>query len=178
MDRGLLGKIPRRADQPGMAFVALPMARQRIARMQVKRHAEPLDLGPERPILRQVVINRGVGGADLGKTVDQRALEFEIAHAALEFGGCGLRILHRQRRERGKAVGPLGDGGRQRIVGFTRQFHRLGGLGNFLNAVGVEREHRATDAGRIHFRKAPVEQIDELAFDARPIRMLRKAHRF
>ena len=48
-----------------MTFVSLAAARQRIARMQVKWHAELFEFCPEWPVLRQVVVDRGVSRADL-----------------------------------------------------------------------------------------------------------------
>ena len=91
MHRGLLRERPDRPEQPGMAVVDLRVARQRIARMQIERHVEPLHRRPERPVLRQVVIDRGVVVVDLRKAVDQRAAETEFLHAALELAGRARR---------------------------------------------------------------------------------------
>src|SRR5205823_13932294 len=91
MDRGLVPERPNRTEQPGMALINLA-ARQRIARMQIKRHIEPLDHGPERPILRQVVIDDVVRTAPLRETVDQRAAKAKVLDATLELARGAVRI--------------------------------------------------------------------------------------
>src|SRR3974390_931314 len=98
MNRRLLAECPDRTQQPGMAFVDLAVARQRIARMQIERYIKPLDRRPERPILRQVVMDNFVAIAGLRETVDQRAAEAKILDATLELPRRAIGILHRQRR--------------------------------------------------------------------------------
>ena len=55
--------------------------------------------------------------------VDHGAAELQIAHAALEFVGGGLGILHGKMREAGIAVGPLLDFLGQEIVRCARGAH-------------------------------------------------------
>ena len=107
-----------------MALIDLGVARQRIARMQIERHVEPLDRRPERPVLRQVVIDRGLRVADLRKAVDQRAAKAELLDAAFEFARRAVGVLHRQRGEALKAVRPLAHLFGEIIVGLARD---LGG---------------------------------------------------
>jgi hypothetical protein len=99
MHGGLGVKRPIRPKQPVVALVGRDRTGQRIARMQVERHAEVRDRLPERPVLRQVVIERAVGLTGLGKAVHQRADEAELLHAARQLFRGGLRVLHRQRRK-------------------------------------------------------------------------------
>src|SRR5260221_13351060 len=77
VNRGFLTKGPGRPHQPRMAFIDSRIFRQRIARMQIERKAGLFDLGPEWPILREVVIDRLPAVANLRKPVDQRAAEAE-----------------------------------------------------------------------------------------------------
>jgi hypothetical protein len=67
--------------------------------VKVKRNVERLDRFPERPELRQIVIEHVVRRTRLREAVDQRADEAEVPDAARELLRGGLRILHRQRRE-------------------------------------------------------------------------------
>ena len=99
MHRGLVAERPGRAHEPGMAGIETRVARQRAARMQIERHVEPLDRRPERPVLRQVVVDRVVGIADLREAVDQRALEAELLDRA-------LKLFDRARRGPASAARP------------------------------------------------------------------------
>ena len=90
-----------------MTLVDLRVARQRITRVQVKRHIETFHRRPERPILRQVVIDGCFSVVDLREAIDQRAAKAELLHAALEFTRRARRILHRQCRKSLKPVRPL-----------------------------------------------------------------------
>src|SRR5580704_949611 len=84
MHRGLVAERPDRTEQPRMAFVDLGVARQRIAWMQIERYVEFFRHGPERPVLRQVVVSRRLGIADLREAVNERAAEAELFYAALQ----------------------------------------------------------------------------------------------
>ena len=86
MHRRLRGKGPVRAHQPGMAVIEPAPARQRVARVQIERHVELLHRAPERPVLRQIVIEHVVRRAGLREAVDQRADEAELLDAAGQFG--------------------------------------------------------------------------------------------
>ena len=100
MNRRLLSERPGRAHQPRMSFIDRAVFRQRIARVQIEGQAGLLDRRPERPVLRQVVIDRPLAVADLREAVDQRATETERLDAALELLDREIRILHRQRGKR------------------------------------------------------------------------------
>ncbi len=158
-----------------MALVALLLVERNFARMQVERNAEPLDLGPERPELRQVVIDDGVGSADLRIAVDQRALEAEIVDAAGKFTRGFQRILHRQRGETCKTVRTPGDLFGQHVVGLTRGRDRLRRIRNRLDAAGIEREHLHRDAGCVHLLQPFVMKVRQPRLDLAPIALRRPA---
>src|SRR5262249_7080763 len=82
MDRSFVTECPDRTKQPGMTLVYFAIAWQRIARVQIERHIEPLHRRPERPISRQIVIDNVF--AVLRETVDQRATKAKLLHTALE----------------------------------------------------------------------------------------------
>ncbi len=159
--RGLGVERPVRPEQPVMAFVHFRPARQRVARVQIERHVERLDRAPERPVLRQVVIEHGVRRAGLGKAVDQRADKAELLDAARQFRGSGLRVLHRQRGKGGKAAGALGALVGEHVVGLAR--HRDGALDvvDRLDRRRVERQDHHFDAVFVHLGKAHVLDVDE-----------------
>src|SRR5689334_310185 len=119
MYRGLMGERPDRAEEPGMAVIDLAVARQRIARMQIERHVEPFDHGPERPKLRQIVVNDFVRSAGLRETVDQRAAKAKLLDAAFELARRAFGVLHRQRRQSLKSIGALGDLFGEIVIGFA-----------------------------------------------------------
>ena len=77
--------------------------------MQVERHVELGDRAPERPVLRQVVVERAVGLAGLREAVHQRADKAELLDAARQLTRRLIRVLHRQRGEIREAVRPLRD---------------------------------------------------------------------
>src|SRR6476660_1672025 len=98
---------PVRSEQPVVSFVTAHRSRQRIARMQIEWNVEPFDHAPERPVLRQIVIHRGVGRSDLREAVDQGTPETEVLDAALELCRRAVRVLHGQRRNATKRSGRL-----------------------------------------------------------------------
>src|SRR5262245_63382754 len=100
-----------------MAIVARDAAGKRIARMQIKRHAEAFDDSPEWPVLRQIVIDRGVGPFDLREAVDQRAPEAEVVDTTLKLARRDLGILHSERRNTDETIRALGDFGCEHVVG-------------------------------------------------------------
>src|SRR6202030_2785458 len=107
MYRGLVAERPDRAEQPRVTFVDLGVARQWIARMQIERYVELFRHGPKRPVLRQVVIRRRLGIADLREAVDQRAAEAELLDAALQLARRAVGALHGERRQALEAVRSL-----------------------------------------------------------------------
>src|SRR5690348_13159638 len=119
MDRGLVTERPNRTKEPRVSLVYLAVARQRIARMQIERHIEPLDRRPERPILRQVVMDNFVCIAGLREAVDQRSAETKLLDATLELPRRAIGILHRQRGQSLKSIGPLGHLFGEIIVGLA-----------------------------------------------------------
>ena len=158
-----------------MSFVDLRPGRQRVARMQVERHVELLDRGPERPISLEVVVGRRVGIADLGEAVGERAAEAEIAHAALEFADGELRVLHRQRGERRKTVRPLRHLLGQKIVGLARDFVGSLRVGDCLHGRRVEREDHDLHAVLVHLGEPLVVKIEEPRAQLRPDALGEKA---
>ena len=131
--------------------------------MQIKRHAKPLDLRPEWPELRHVVIDRGVGRADLRKAVDENALEIERADATLQLRDRRIGILHRQRAECGEAIRPLGDNLGERVIRLAGDLDGLRRFKNALNGVRVERQHCHLDAVCVHLGKPRAKNIEQLA---------------
>jgi hypothetical protein len=77
--------------------------------MQVHRHAQLLDLAPERLDLRLVEVLRGVLVSDVAVAIDKCADEAVVTYRALEFVGRLLRRLQRHRCERAQALGVPGD---------------------------------------------------------------------
>src|SRR5215831_18496463 len=73
MDRRIRRKAPGRAHQPRMSLVFRRLAEEWRARMDVERHIQLGNLLPERPVFRQIVIERGIGLVLLGEAVHQRA---------------------------------------------------------------------------------------------------------
>src|ERR1051326_2030681 len=159
MHHGLLAERPDRSEQPGMTVVNARVARQRVARMQVERHVEPLDHGPERPVLRQVVIGHGVGAIELRKSVDQRAAEAEFLDAALELARGEVRVLHCQRREALKSLRALDHLLGEIIVGASRDLVGARLVGDALHRRRVERQQHHLDAVLVHKLKPPAVNV-------------------
>src|ERR1700733_3219511 len=136
--------------------------------MQIERHVEPLRRRPERPVLRQVVIDRRVGVADLREAVHQRAAETQLFHAALKLARRDLGILHRQRGKALKAIGPLGDLLGEIIVGPAGHVVSVRRIGNRLYRRRVKRQQHRLDAVLIHQLKPPLMQIEHAAFHFLP----------
>ncbi len=109
MRAGLETPFPGGAAQAVVA-VERRGGRDRIGRMNVDRRAQRLRALPEW-IERRVIEILAVGVA-----VDHRAAEFEVAHAAFEFGGGGGRVLHGEVSETGIAIRLFLDFARQKVV--------------------------------------------------------------
>ena len=116
----------------------------RVCRMEIDRYVECRDALPERQAARIVEIDA------LGVAVDQRALETELFHRALQLGGGLARILHRHRGETAEARGMLGDSLGQRIVDHLRLADRRRGIALALDSRLKERQHRDVDTGLVH----------------------------
>jgi hypothetical protein len=168
MHGGFGAECPGGAHEPRMPAITRYLAGQRIARMQIERHAEPLDLGPERPVLRQVVIDRAVGLADLREAVHQRALEAEVLDAAHELARGGLGVLHRQRREAREAVRAAGHLLGQGVVGEARHFNRPLHVGDRLHGGRVERQDEQLHPVAVHEGQAFAGDIEQPGAPFRP----------
>ena len=161
MHRGLRRKRPVRPEQPGMAFVLLGPARQRIARMQIERHVERLDRAPERPVLRQIVIGHVIRRCRLREAVDQRTDKPEFLDAARELSGRSFRILHRQRGEGGEATGALAHVLSENVVGLLGHFDSALDVVDRLHRRRVQRQDHHLDAVLVHFAQAQVLDVEQ-----------------
>lgn len=83
--------------------------------VQIQGHSQFASLGEHRHILRGIQEH----GFFVGPADNQRTFEPERFDGALQFGGRGLRIRQRQRRECREPVRVPVDGGSQTIVGGT-----------------------------------------------------------
>ncbi len=144
-----------------MAFVELAPARQRIARVQIERHAERFHRFPERPVFRQVVIEHVLRRAALREAVDQRADHAELLDAARQLGGGRFRVLHRQRGESGKARRALAHFRGQNVIGFFGDFNRAFGIVDRLHRRRVERQDHHLDPVLVHFLQPHVLDVEQ-----------------
>jgi hypothetical protein len=163
VDRRLLSERPGRPEQPGMAGIDPGIFRQRIAGMQIEGNVELLDLLPERPILRHVIVDWRLMIGDLRKSVDQRAAESERLDTALEFCDRKLRVLHRKRRERLEARRTPGNLLGKIVVGAPRDFVGLGRLGDGPHGGRAQGQDHHFDAVLVHLGKPPVLNVEEPA---------------
>ncbi len=133
MRAGLETPFPSGAAQ---AVIALEHGRghDRIGGMNVDRRAERLGPLPERMQRRMVEI------LAVGVAVDHGAGEFEVAHATFQLVGGAARILHRQMRKAGIAVGALLHLARQKIIGFAGAAERSRGIAFALHARTGDRQ--------------------------------------
>ena len=177
MHRGLLAEGPGRPKQPLRAFIDAGIGFERIARVQIERHVELLHHRPERPVLRQVVVDDGVGIADLREAVDQHALEAEVAHAAVKLADRQIGILHRQGGEALEAAGPLLDLAREIVVGFAGHVIRARRVGDRLHHRRVEREQHHLDAVLVHQPQPVVVQIEQPRLQLAPDAVRKEAAR-
>src|SRR6185503_17622615 len=96
--------------------------------------------------------------------VDHRALEAELADAALELGGGRLRIRGRQGGEAGEAFRVRFHGVGEPVVRIARHGDRDVGAER-LRAGRAEREHLHVDAGRVHVREPALAEVEVLRDD-------------
>ena len=123
-------------------------------RMQVDDHPQLLGLGQDGPVAALV----DVGVTEVG--VGLPPLEAQLLHAALEFGGGGLRVLGRQRRETHEPVGIPVDRGRQLVVDAAGE----GGADARVEVVDPGRGQRhdgRVDARFVHPFDATFTQIEK-----------------
>ena len=106
--------------------------------MQIERKAGLFDLGPKRPILREVVIDRLPAVANLRKPVDQRAAEAERLDAALQFDDGEFGVLHRKRGKGLEPRRPFRDLLGEKVVGADRNLVGARDVGNRLNRRRVQ----------------------------------------
>ena len=93
--------------------------------------------------------------------IDHGAAEFEIAHAAFQLVGGGLRVLHGKMREAGIAVGTFLNFLGEKIVRRTGVAHRGRGIRLHLHAGTGNRQHGAGDARLIHHLQPLLAEIGE-----------------
>src|SRR5215472_5667828 len=120
-----LTERPCRSEQPGMSIIDLRVGRQRIARVQVEWNVQALDGLPERPILRQVVIEYDVRIACLTKSVDESSFEVELGDTTFKLAGGQIRLLHGQSGKSTKTIWPLGNLRGESIVAAPGKLVRL-----------------------------------------------------
>ena len=145
--------------------------------MQIEGQAGLFDRGPERPVLRQVVIDRPLAVADLRKAVDQRAAETERLDATLELLDREIRILHRQRGKRLKPRRPFRDLLGKEIIGADRNLVGAGDVGNRLHGGRVQRQDHHLDAVPVHLGQPLVLDIQQTLFQFRPVGIRDKSRR-
>ena len=163
MDGGFLAERPARPHQPGMAVVDPGIAGQRVARMEGEGYAEIGTDRPERPVLRQVVIEQVIAALDLGESVGQRADETEFPDAARQLGGRKLRVLQGQGREPAEAVRSAGDLFRQIVVGPARHIGGPRDLRDRLHRRRVQRQDHRFHAVGVHLAQSPLFQVGQPA---------------
>ena len=144
--------------------------------MQVEGQAGFFDRRPERPVLRQVVIE-WLLAVDLREAVDQRAAEAERVDAALEFCDRKIRILHRQRGKSLKPRRALGDLLGEEIIGPDRNLIGARDVGNRLHGGRVQRQDHHLDAVPVHLRQPLVLDIQQALLQLRPIGVRDEARR-
>src|SRR5262249_19642727 len=97
----------------------------------------------------------------VGMAIDHRTGEFELAYAAFEFVGGGVRILHGKVGKSGIAVGSVLNLARQKIVGCARAANGERGIALRLHAGTRQPNHRAANAGLIHRGEPQVAEIGQ-----------------
>jgi len=113
------------------AEVRFHHAAWRKRRMQVQRHAEFDRFAQhrrERRIIEEPVPDQ---------TVDHRAAKPVLTDRAIQLRRCGVRVAHRQGRERGEPVGMRGDGRGEVVIRCPRRRHRAVRLQRFGAWHGV-----------------------------------------
>ena len=153
VDRGFHRETPGRAHQPGVPLVVPGPGRYLHAGMQVKRHIEIGNRGPEVPVFGDVIIYGRVRFALLGKSIHHCPFEAEFIDAALQFCRGGGRVLHGQCGHAGIAARVPGNRPGDFRIGFSRQIYGFIGIQDCLQARGVERQQRHFDTGFIHERQ-------------------------
>ncbi len=161
MHGGLGVERPVRTEQPVVPLVGADVARQRIARMQIERNVELGDGAPERPVLRQVVVDRAVGLFGLREAVHQRADKAELLDAAGQLARRLVRVLHRERGKSGEAIGALRDFGREMVVRLARHRDRALHVMDRLHGRRIERDDHDLHARGIHQAQALVLEVGQ-----------------
>lgn len=95
--------------------------------MEVERHSEPFEFGPQRPELRLVEV------VAVNVVVVQDPFESELLHRPVQLGHGGLRVLQRQGGEAGEPSGVSGDHFGQVVVDPACRGHGLGGIRDGLH---------------------------------------------
>ena len=140
VDGRFLRERPGRPEQPIMAFVDLRHPGERIARMQIERHVELFDDPPERPVLRQVVVNSQCRMSPIcEKPLTSAPLNRAPARSASS-PCAAVRILHRQRGEAWKRSGRLSTSSARTSLACARNFVRFFRVRYRLHGRRVERQ--------------------------------------
>ncbi len=137
--------------------------------MQIEWHVQPLELRPERPILRQVVIEKRIRIGALREAVGEDADKAELLHASDELTDGELRILQRQRRQPLKALRALGNLFGQHVVGALRHLDGAPRFGDGLDGRGIEGQEHHLDAVLVHQSQPPVLDVGEPIFELGPM---------
>src|SRR5215471_1466987 len=118
MYRRFRGEGPGRPEQPSVTFIERRGYRRR-PRVQIERNVECFDRAPERPILRQIVMQHARRLIRLRVAIHQRAFESEFLDATFEFSRRELRLLHRQGCYADEPVRTLCDFPREDVIGLA-----------------------------------------------------------
>ncbi len=130
----LVSERPGRAGKLRVAVDRATLARQRLARVQVDRHAELGDPSPELEYRLLVKILHVLVRAEVGIAVHQGALQAQFTHRAFQLVRRRGRILQRHSRERGQTVRVLPDQRGTVIVCIARQRKRRGRIDDSLHS--------------------------------------------
>jgi hypothetical protein len=128
--------------------------------VQVERHAQALGA------LEQHIEGGIVEEASVRMPVDHRAPEAQLGDRALELVGGGLGRRGRQGGEAGEAVGVLGDGARERVVGLARERDRRVGI-EVLDPRRRVADDLQVDAGVVHGGQASLAEVGEVGLQRR-----------
>jgi hypothetical protein len=126
-----------------------------MARVQVQRHPQFLQPGPERVEPRLVQVShratdlRGL----LRPAVHQHAVEAELGHRAGDLRDGGVDVLRRDGGEPAEPVQMCSDRLSEDVVGAAGPLHGDGRVGLALHTGAGQGDHRVVDAVAVHLRQ-------------------------